>query len=118
MSNQKQIFLHIGYHKTASTTIQFLLNQNREILKSYGYLYPSTGLFVYGHHNIAWEILQSDLFSKDAGNLDRLLEEIHTSNTEKVILSSEDFVPANHLARKNIYCLCQQVFANFTTPPQ
>ena len=34
-----QLILHIGMHKTASTTIQKRLNVNNQLLQSYGYLY-------------------------------------------------------------------------------
>lgn len=36
----KTIFLHIGVHKTASTTFQKIAYVNRETLKSKGYLFP------------------------------------------------------------------------------
>jgi hypothetical protein len=34
------IFIHIGVHKTGSTSIQEMLGRNREILFKYGFLYP------------------------------------------------------------------------------
>ena len=34
-----QLILHIGMHKTASTTIQRRLKANTRLLQSYGYLY-------------------------------------------------------------------------------
>ena len=34
-----QLILHIGMHKTASTTIQKSLKVNNQLLQSYGYLY-------------------------------------------------------------------------------
>lgn len=36
----EQIFIHIGVHKTGSTTIQESLGRKREALKSHGFLYP------------------------------------------------------------------------------
>ena len=34
-----QLILHIGMHKTASTTIQKRLQANNRLLQTYGYLY-------------------------------------------------------------------------------
>jgi hypothetical protein len=36
----KKIFVHIGVHKTGSTSIQQMLGRNREILIKHGFLYP------------------------------------------------------------------------------
>jgi len=48
------IYLHIGPHKTGSTTIQELLGKNANILKAYGYLYPSFKINgrIYFNHSI------------------------------------------------------------------
>ena len=37
------LFLHAGSHKTGTTTIQYFLSQNNDILSSDKVLYPNTG---------------------------------------------------------------------------
>ena len=100
---KKRIFLHIGTHKTATTTIQAGCFENRETLLEDGWLYPGTGMFVSGHHNIAWEFLtdhhplswnQIEAWAKfrpKLGGMNELLAEINASPVNNVILSSENF---------------------------
>ena len=38
--HMKTLYLHIGLHKTATTTIQHFLTENDEVLKTKGYTYP------------------------------------------------------------------------------
>lgn len=45
----KDIYLHIGLHKTGSSSIQVSLSKSRVALKKYGYLYP---VFKKGQENI------------------------------------------------------------------
>jgi hypothetical protein len=85
--SRKKIFLHCGLHKTGTTSLQRFLHSNRSLL---GYAYPETGLFSYGHHNLAWELADDQRFSTSYGNIADLLTEISRTNQE-VILSSEDF---------------------------
>lgn len=100
---QKRIFLHIGTHKTATTTIQAGCIENHASLLESGWLYPATGIFLYGHHNIAWEFLTDHhplswnqieawaQFRPKLGGMNDLLAEINASPAQNVILSSENF---------------------------
>ena len=47
MNNQKQLIIHCGFHKTASSSIQHTLGNNREKLKKLGYYYPD--MLIEGH---------------------------------------------------------------------
>jgi len=49
----KTVYLHIGLHKTGTSTIQFFLANNREKLAELGYLYPFKQV---AHHNLAYLI--------------------------------------------------------------
>lgn len=99
---QKRIFLHIGIHKTATTTIQAGCTQNRAALLEAGWLYPETGTYLFGQHNVAWEMCEGHeqpwnqvnqwvQFHPDWGGMRELLAEIHSSPAPNIILSSEDF---------------------------
>ena len=99
---KKRIFLHIGTHKTATTTIQNGCCENRENLLAAGWLYPTTGMYLFGQHNIAWEMCSGHeqpwnhvnewvRFRPESGGIQALLSEIEASPASNVIVSSEDF---------------------------
>ncbi len=86
--------MHIGYHKTGTTSIQFALSRNRDGLLDHGYLYPKSGEKWNAHHNLAWQLQETnryDRFEPELGSWEDLIEEIETSVAENIILSSEDF---------------------------
>ena len=87
-------FLHIGVYKTGSSSIQWALYSQRAALADRGYLYPASGVVpaLFGHHNIAAEIVGTPL-DPALGGVDRLMEEIAAS-PHHVVLSCEDFTLA------------------------
>lgn len=96
------LFLHIGTHKTASTTIQAGCVENRAALQKAGWFYPTTGMYIFGQHNIAWELAQGhphpwNHVSKNVaprpawGGYAELMAEIEQAGVTNVILSSEDY---------------------------
>jgi hypothetical protein len=94
----RQCFIHIGTHKTATTSIQKLLNGNPQQLAMRGYLYPRAGRpeqASAGHHNIAWEISGDRRFRSDRGTVKDLIREIAATNLN-IIISSEDFECSAH----------------------
>lgn len=61
-------FVHIGTHKTGTTSLQVALNRHCTELDGQYYLYPRTGrptMAPDGHHNIAWEIAGDWRFQRD-----------------------------------------------------
>ncbi|WP_250462468.1 hypothetical protein [Microbulbifer litoralis] len=92
----KKIILHIGPHKTGSTSLQSALRSNRAELEDVGVLYPVTGTGksdarIHGQHNLAWDVGGDYRFKSDLGSWDELRDEIHNSNCEYVFISSEAF---------------------------
>lgn len=82
----KEIILHIGPHKTASTYIQNQLHDNKDILADCGLTYPATFYEDHGHHILARSIYRKtydDNFHSQLNELNAL--------EDTVILSSEDF---------------------------
>lgn len=93
-----RVYLHIGTHKTGTTSNQFFLSNNRESLAQQGILYPHSGKVegtLHGaNHRLAWSI--KGLRGEE--NLDcwkDLIEEISASGMQKVIISSETFSKFN-----------------------
>lgn len=88
----RKCFLHVGTHKTGTSSIQNTLDDHRDDLAKHGFLYPRVGPFP-SHSNIAWELAGHELFQQKNGTVDGLIEQIRAS-TQNVILSSEDFILA------------------------
>ncbi|ORT51886.1 hypothetical protein ST37_04190 [Vibrio sp. qd031] len=81
----KKLFLHIGPHKTGSTSIQRSLIDNRYELNNHGIVYPEIGFHYMGHHKLA-EALLNDNFTKA-----KLIIEDINSIDSSVVISSENF---------------------------
>lgn len=88
---RKTVFLHIGTHKTGTTSIQHFLAQNDYELRRERILFPSAGRYVHGHHHIAWELRSDDRLNGRTGHVQRLLDELRETDLETVVVSSEDF---------------------------
>lgn len=91
----RRCFLHVGTHKTGTSSIQQVLDHHRADLSTHGFLYPRAGIVpgMSGHHNIAWELAGSGDHRREYGTIDDLVTEIGHS-TQDVVLSSEDFTIA------------------------
>jgi hypothetical protein len=95
-----KVYLHIGWHKTGSTSIQRFLAANREPLRAAGVDYPEAGMIATAHHLAAWS-LQEPLRSAWArrigfqGRAEPLFAEILEQSARRgaraLILSSEEF---------------------------
>jgi hypothetical protein len=96
MATSRPVLIHVGTHKTGTTSLQMLFTRHRAELRDQGILYPETGVWSGGsetesHSNIAWELMGHVLFDSTSGTLDDLIDEIAASDCEKVLLSSEEF---------------------------
>lgn len=96
-----KVILHIGWHKTGTSSLQtFLLNNKTVLLEHHGILFPDTGLISNAHHKLAWS-LQDPLISLWAKKISfntpaeeifaLLFTECRTKNAETLLLSSEEF---------------------------
>ena len=94
----RQCFIHIGTHRTGTTSLQIALSAHSQALQDCHYLYPLSGRppeAPHGQHNLAWEISGDYRFQKGSGGIEDLLKEIN-GTTHNVILSSEDFECSIH----------------------
>ena len=89
----REIYIHIGTHKTGTTSIQNFLGTNREALKKGGLYVPLSGTIgpAAGHHNIAWELRNDQRFHPRFGTVSDLTAELRGVECQRVVLSSEDF---------------------------
>jgi hypothetical protein len=99
-----QIFLHIGPHKTGTTAIQRMADENRADLARHGILYPSGRwhgqlgscfaqnkvAYVYNRHSgfTDW----AAIYKSDTDYQVRLLQELEESDCQDVIFSYEGFI--------------------------
>ena len=98
----RQCFIHVGTHKTATTSAQHLLSGHPQELASFGAFYPLAGRpdqASAGHHNLAWEISRDRRFSPQCGDREALVREI-AGTDRNVIISSEDFECSAHHAER------------------
>jgi hypothetical protein len=102
-----KLFLHIGTHKTATTSIQFWFDRNRDEILRHGLLYPRTGIIQYAQHRLAFALKRRrDKHRGDVPDLDaeiaELREAVRRSGAGAVLISSEEFFSA---PRKRIAAL-------------
>jgi hypothetical protein len=88
-------FVHIGTHKTGTTSIQGFLAINRARLKEHGVVLPIAGSVddsgVIAHHELAKELLGNPAFDPTRGGLDAVVQELQRSDASVACISSEDF---------------------------
>jgi len=96
-----KIVLHIGTHKTASTTIQDTFARNAPLLAQHGLIYPKLGRTP-GHHGLVtdWNRLPAiyDLPDGSLASLRQIARD-HAGGTDTVLLSSEEFSRGAEQAR-------------------
>lgn len=106
-----KVVLHIGTHKTATTTIQDMFARNAALLASEGVIYPD--LYpdkeqVAGHHGLVmdWNPLPG-LYALPGGSLAALqrIAEDHAAGPGTVFLSSEEFSRGRDGARVDFAAL-------------
>ncbi len=91
----KKLVIHIGQHKTGSTSLQqSLLNSSQH--EDANYLYPQVGRIGSGHHLLA-DILASSDTKKIMDYVSELYDESQKSDLKTVVISSEYFSAQNEL---------------------
>jgi len=94
MTQNKELIIHIGVHKTGSTAIQHFFWRHDEALRERGVLYPRAGRPAdpqvhFGHHDVPWALTGSR--EAPAGTVEELRQEIAASPFQTVVISSEEF---------------------------
>jgi hypothetical protein len=89
-----KLFLHVGFHKTGTTSLQDILNRNRRKLLDQGFVYPKTRKFK-AQHEFAWSAGNRGWGWKQFGGSQagpgpaRRMYRLLRSNKQDVIISSE-----------------------------
>jgi hypothetical protein len=97
---KRSCIVHIGPHKTGSTSIQKMLADNDGWVRNFGLYVPRTGrAFGQGHHLLAWELNRRAGFS-GSEQFDALSHELANANyPDRIVLSSEEFSSRIHLPK-------------------
>jgi len=86
----KKVILHIGVHKTGSTSVQAWAIANASALKRAGVYYPEMGRNPDGNHSeLAWSVADDPRSSVKV--FQQMLEEIEQSDQPVVFISGEEF---------------------------
>lgn len=88
----EQLVLHIGTHKTGTTSIQAALKSSVSSLEEHGIIYPVAGRGpLSGHHNFVWGLKGRPRYSPELGGIEELAREAHDARADVVVVSSETF---------------------------
>jgi hypothetical protein len=87
------LFIHIGFHKTGTSTIQYFCTANLDRLTRLGIHYPRSGRIKggHGHTNLAGQLRRSALFRPRFGGAREIADEFSASNAKHLLLSAEAF---------------------------
>jgi len=97
----KKVILHIGRHKSGTSSLQNFLVRNRLLLEQYDYLYPQTGISSVAHHEIALAFSHKNILKQGAAAIleSELIKafrtELATTTATSIIVSSEQFTACN-----------------------
>lgn len=105
---KKKVYIHIGTHKTGTTAVQGFSANATAFLEAHGVYYPLIARpFIkkqsLGHHLIPWHLKKRNIpasrYVEFAGREEEMLlaliESIHASACDSVVLSSEEFDTLN-----------------------
>lgn len=95
----KKLFLHIGFHKTGTSSLQEYLNQNREALQAHNVFYPESFKSHFpGNVDLSWAFNKSPPAWSTVNDenkefiFDFYKQQIENTDCDNIIISSEDFV--------------------------
>lgn len=106
---RQKIFVHIGPHKTGTSSLQRFLYANHQALLKLGVCYPTGHLGGYrAQHRIAFSIRKkADPDDRQVPSFDAeitpILDEIKSSGADTAIISSEAFFSADEAAIRFLY---------------
>ena len=110
------LFLHVGLHKTGTTSLQKAFFDNRAALERQGFLYPRTGLSPkpvnWGHHELAYALRHRP---QGTEMWQALRKEADDAGLPNVVVSSEELslLPFASLPGPAPFKLISQIFEGY-----
>jgi hypothetical protein len=82
-------YIHVGPHKTGTTSIQWFLRENRAELLKHGYFVPESGNVHGGHHLIVRQLCGQEVPHQHRWAAAKFIEALADTLCEAVVISSE-----------------------------
>jgi hypothetical protein len=82
-------YIHVGPHKTGTTSIQWFLRENRAELLNHGYFVPESGNVHGGHHPIVRQLCGQEVPRHHRWAAAKFVEALADTLGETVVISSE-----------------------------
>ena len=82
-------YIHVGPHKTGTTSIQWFLRENRAELLKHGYLVPESGNIHGGHHPLVRQLCGKNVPHNHSRAAAKFTEALARTVCEAVVISSE-----------------------------
>ena len=101
--------MHIGRHKSGTSSLQNFLFRNRLLLEQHQYLYPQVGIRSVAHHEIANAFSQRNILKHGATAIleSELIKafriELAATTATNIIVSSEKFTACNPRYMKELF---------------
>jgi len=87
---QKRVcYIHVGPHKTGTTSIQWCLQENREELLKHGYFVPESETKRGAHHALAEKLCGLDVGEHRERLVTKSIRALVEAPSEAIIISSE-----------------------------
>ena len=86
-------YIHIGPHKTGTSSIQWFLKENRAGLLKYGYFVPESGANHGAHHVLARKLCGQELRDHQQSAAAEFARALDETPSEAVVISSEALKP-------------------------
>jgi len=88
---KKKIFLHIGTHKTGTTSLQKFLYDHKNELKLMSFYFPKIGIHQYSQHKLAFSLQDKHPLKNQLKLWEELVDKIKKTECDNIIISSEEF---------------------------
>jgi hypothetical protein len=82
-------YIHVGPHKTGTTSIQWFLQENREELLNHGYFVPESETKHGAHHAIVRKLCGQELSEHEQSAAAKFIRAIANARSEAIVISSE-----------------------------
>ena len=82
-------YIHVGPHKTGTTSIQWFLRENRAELLKHGYFVPESGNVHGGHHPLVRQLCGTSVPPSHSKAAAKFAETLAQTSCEAVVVSSE-----------------------------
>ena len=82
-------YIHVGPHKTGTTSIQWYLKQNRAEFLKFGYFVPESGTIHGAHHPLVRQLCGQEMREHQKDVAARFSRAIKETASEVIVISSE-----------------------------